>query len=123
VPSFLLDTTDPQTLPGQPSSSQTLLGHPSSSSTSPGQPSSTNAATKTHEKLSGGILPQRLIRLGLVGMPNAGKSSLTNFLAGGTVTAVSVRPETTRQAALGAFVDGPTQVRLHVSNGLGQVAW
>jgi predicted GTPase len=53
---------------------------------------------------------EKLLRLGLVGIPNAGKSTLTNLLVGGTVSAVSIRPETTRRAALGAFNDGNTQV-------------
>ena len=53
----------------------------------------------------------RLLRVGVVGIPNAGKSELTNYLVGGKVTAVSPRPETTRLATLGAFTDGTTQVR------------
>lgn len=53
----------------------------------------------------------QLLRLGIVGNPNAGKSSLTNYLVGGKVSAVSSRPETTRLATLGAFTDGTTQVR------------
>lgn len=52
-----------------------------------------------------------MCRFGVVGLPNAGKSTLTNWLAGGTISAVSVRPETTRKPVLGAFTDGNKQVR------------
>jgi predicted GTPase len=48
-------------------------------------------------------------RFGVIGLPNAGKSTLTNWLAGGTISAVSVRPETTRKPVLGAFTDGRKQ--------------
>lgn len=53
---------------------------------------------------------QRLLRLGFLGRPNAGKSTLVNRLAGGTVSAVSVRTETTRRPVLGALTLGDTQV-------------
>jgi hypothetical protein len=65
------------------------------------------APPKAHAPVAG---EERLLRVGLIGVPNAGKSTLTNVLVGGTVTAVSVRPETTRRAALGAFVEGCAQV-------------
>lgn len=58
---------------------------------------------------------QRLLRLGVVGIPNSGKSTLTNALVGGTITAVSVRPETTRQPVLGCYTHGNSQVCLRVA--------
>jgi predicted GTPase len=53
---------------------------------------------------------QSLLRVGLIGMPNAGKSTIVNRLAGGTVSAASVRPETTRRPVLGALTIGDSQV-------------
>jgi hypothetical protein len=121
MPSFLFSSTDsPPAPPDEPSSSPS---HPSASNDSPSASipsgsSASSAATSTPstkpvtEGQKGQELPQqKLLRFGLIGLPNAGKSSLTNFLAGGTVTAVSVRPETTRMSALGAFIDGAAQVQ------------
>lgn len=56
---------------------------------------------------------QRLLRVGLLGVPNSGKSQLTNRLVGTKVTAVSSKVNTTVLPHLGAFVDGDTQVVLH----------
>jgi hypothetical protein len=55
----------------------------------------------------------QVCRFGVIGLPNAGKSTLTNWLAGGTISAVSVRPETTRKPVLGAFTDGQKQAWTH----------
>ncbi|MDD4005386.1 MAG: GTPase Era [Elusimicrobiaceae bacterium] len=52
----------------------------------------------------------------ITGLPNVGKSSLLNFLAGGKLSIISTKPQTTRQnitaivedgAAQGVFVDTP----------------
>ena len=95
LPSFLLDVNDA----GSAESSTAAL-----SPAPPTGASTSTASTKDPHQ-------ERLLRLGLIGVPNAGKSTLTNWLVGGTVSAVSVRPETTRRAALGAFNDGNAQVR------------
>lgn len=56
---------------------------------------------------------QRLLRVAVVGYPNAGKSELTNRLVGTKVTGVSAKPNTTVSPQLGAFTAGPTQVGLN----------
>eukprot|EP00803_Ostreobium_quekettii_P004217 evm.model.scf_2920.3 EVM.evm.TU.scf_2920.3 scf_2920:10093-12574(-) len=56
---------------------------------------------------------QKLLRAGFLGVPNSGKSLLTNVLVSAKVTAVSSKANTTAIPHLGAFVDGATQVVLH----------
>ena len=90
LPAFLLDADDGAEAP---------------------MPDTTPSSALQQEVKSDGKLKKRLLRVGLVGIPNAGKSTLTNWLVGGTVSAVSIRPETTRKVALGAFHDASTQVR------------
>lgn len=67
------------------------------------------------EGISGGTVSAtqwRLAQVGIVGAPNAGKSSLTNALAGRKVAAVSARTNTTSAARLATFTDGSAaQVR------------
>ena len=58
--------------------------------------------------------PRRVLKVGLIGIPNAGKSELTNRLIGRKVTAVSSKKNTTTAVQLGAYVSGTdTQIVLH----------
>lgn len=110
MPAFLVDTSDGAT-------PTAAAGSPS-----PAPPPRT-AESSTRPKWGPLRWPpreeQRMLRLGVVGIPNAGKSTLTNALVGGTVTAVSVRPETTRQPVLGCFTEGNSQARHALSVAVG----
>ena len=53
---------------------------------------------------------QRCIRVGVLGVPNAGKSQLVNTLVGSHVSAVSPKTNTTRGETLAAVTLGETQV-------------
>ena len=55
---------------------------------------------------------QRCIRVGVLGVPNAGKSQLTNTLVGSKVSAVSPKTNTTRIETLGAVTRGSAQLVL-----------
>lgn len=69
----------------------------------------------------GGTLPeelQLLVEVGVLGVPNAGKSTLTNALAGTKVSAVSDKTNTTIRSRLGAFTAGATQVVLFDTPGI-----
>jgi GTP-binding protein Era len=55
---------------------------------------------------------QLLVRVGVLGVPNAGKSTLTNALAGAKVSAVSSKTNTTARTHLGAFTRGAAQAVL-----------
>jgi GTP-binding protein Era len=55
---------------------------------------------------------QRCIRVGVLGVPNAGKSQLVNTLVGAQVSAVSAKTTTTRVETLGAV----TKVGLYKLN-------
>lgn len=61
---------------------------------------------------------QLLLQVGVVGAPNAGKSTLTNALVGTKVTAVSHKTNTTVLPTLGAFTEGYTQVVLYDTPGV-----
>ncbi|GMH34025.1 hypothetical protein BSKO_01859 [Bryopsis sp. KO-2023] len=56
---------------------------------------------------------QKALQVGLLGVPNAGKSELTNRLVGNKVTAVSSKENTTVTPNLGSFVVGNTQIILY----------
>ena len=59
-------------------------------------------------------LSRRVLKVGLIGIPNAGKSELTNRLIGQKVTAVSSKKNTTTACQLGAYMSGSdTQIVLH----------
>ena len=52
----------------------------------------------------------RVLRVALVGAPNAGKSTLLNKLTQSVISAVSPRAQTTRDKVLAALTKGDTQV-------------
>ncbi|KAG6472233.1 hypothetical protein ZIOFF_069692 [Zingiber officinale] len=53
---------------------------------------------------------QRSLSVGVIGAPNAGKSSLTNFMVGTKVAAVSRKTNTTTHEILGVMTKGNTQI-------------
>ena len=54
----------------------------------------------------------------LVGRPNVGKSSLTNYLVGETVAMVTKKPQTTRSRITGVITKGPVQYVLMDTPGI-----
>ena len=54
----------------------------------------------------------------LVGRPNVGKSSLTNYLVGEKVTIVTKKPQTTRSRITGVITKGPVQYVLMDTPGI-----
>lgn len=63
---------------------------------------------------------ERVLQVGLVGYPNAGKSELTNKLVGQRITAVSEKRNTTISAHLGVFTAASTQILLYDTPGIVQ---
>ncbi|KAL3152760.1 hypothetical protein ABBQ38_012347 [Trebouxia sp. C0009 RCD-2024] len=61
---------------------------------------------------------QQLLQVGVVGAPNAGKSTLTNALVGSKVSAVSPKTNTTNVPMLGAWTEGAKQVVLFDTPGV-----
>lgn len=53
---------------------------------------------------------QRSLRVGVVGSPNAGKSTLTNHLVGSKVSAVSRKTNTTHKEHMGILTKGDSQL-------------
>lgn len=53
---------------------------------------------------------EKTIRVAVIGVPNAGKSTLVNRLLGQKVFAVSPKVHTTSRKALGVFTEGLCQV-------------
>eukprot|EP00039_Didymoeca_costata_P000460 m.45619 g.45619 ORF g.45619 m.45619 type:complete len:265 (-) comp10274_c0_seq2:444-1238(-) len=60
----------------------------------------------------------KIVTVAVVGMPNAGKSTLLNRLVGVKVAAVSPKVQTTRNRILGVITEGNTQVVLFDTPGL-----
>jgi len=56
--------------------------------------------------------------VGLVGLPNAGKSTLVNSLIGEKVGIISKKPQTTRQRVIGIYNDSDSQIMFVDSPGL-----
>ena len=54
----------------------------------------------------------------LVGRPNVGKSSLTNYLVGEKVAIVTKKPQTTRSRITGVITNGPVQYVLMDTPGI-----
>jgi len=52
----------------------------------------------------------RFVRVGIIGLPNSGKSTLLNALVGEKLAAVSQTPQTTRGKILGVVNRGPVQM-------------
>ncbi|DBA82384.1 TPA: hypothetical protein ACH3X2_000636 [Trebouxia sp. C0005] len=61
---------------------------------------------------------QQLLQVGVVGAPNAGKSTLTNALVGTKVSAVSPKTNTTNVPMLGAWTEGAKQIVLFDTPGV-----
>jgi len=53
---------------------------------------------------------QKILTVALAGAPNAGKSTLTNYLVGEKVSIISPKVQTTRDLIRGIFIDGNTQI-------------
>ncbi|XP_038988494.1 GTP-binding protein ERG isoform X2 [Phoenix dactylifera] len=61
---------------------------------------------------------QRSLSVGIIGAPNAGKSSLTNFMVGTKVAAVSRKTNTTTHEVLGVMTKGNRQICFFDTPGL-----
>lgn len=61
---------------------------------------------------------QRVLSLAVVGLPNAGKSTLVNRLIGTKISGVSSKRNTTIHPQLGSFTVGSSQVLLYDTPGL-----
>ncbi|KAJ1698064.1 hypothetical protein LUZ63_006576 [Rhynchospora breviuscula] len=61
---------------------------------------------------------QMSLSVGIIGAPNAGKSSLTNFMVGTKVAAVSRKTNTTTHEILGVMTKGNTQICFFDTPGL-----
>ncbi|KMZ59349.1 GTP-binding protein ERG [Zostera marina] len=64
------------------------------------------------------IEDQKSLNVGIVGAPNAGKSSLTNYLVGTKVAGVSRKTNTTNQEVLGILTKGNTQICIFDTPGI-----
>ncbi len=53
---------------------------------------------------------QKILTVALAGAPNAGKSTLTNYLVGEKVSIISPKVQTTRDLIRGVFVENNTQI-------------
>lgn len=53
---------------------------------------------------------QRMLRVSILGAPNAGKSLLTNALIGASVSPVSSKVHTTKRVTRGVICEGDTQL-------------
>ena len=54
----------------------------------------------------------KILSVALAGAPNAGKSTLTNYLVGEKISIISPKVQTTRDLIRGVFVEGNTQIIL-----------
>lgn len=61
---------------------------------------------------------QTSVSVGIIGAPNAGKSSLTNYMVGTKVSAVSRKTNTTTHEVLGVMTKGKTQICFFDTPGL-----
>ncbi|CAI0550673.1 unnamed protein product [Linum tenue] len=61
---------------------------------------------------------QKSLSVGIIGAPNAGKSSLTNYMVGTKVSAVSRKTNTTIHEVLGVMTEGDTQICFFDTPGL-----
>ncbi|CAN0840894.1 GTP-binding protein ERG [Linum grandiflorum] len=61
---------------------------------------------------------QKSLSVGIIGAPNAGKSSLTNYMVGTKVSAVSRKTNTTLHEVLGVMTKGDTQICFFDTPGL-----
>ena len=62
--------------------------------------------------MSDNINEQKILTVALAGAPNAGKSTLTNYLVGEKVSIISPKVQTTRDLIRGVFAEDNTQIIL-----------
>eukprot|EP01132_Coremiostelium_polycephalum_P003107 gene3107-3885_t len=61
---------------------------------------------------------RKLLKVALIGAPNAGKSTIVNSIVGEKVCAVSSREHTTREPILGIYTNEDTQIIFHDTPGI-----
>ncbi|CAM9171618.1 unnamed protein product [Ectocarpus sp. 6 AP-2014] len=102
---------------GRNLSTETRPQTPPSSSSAAARPAGGGSGTNA----SVGSMPdprnQRVLHAAVAGLPNAGKSTLLNYMVGDKVSAVSAKRHTTRENTLGVMTVGRTQVFFHDTPG------
>lgn len=73
---------------------------------------------KPSDLATGTDAEQRVLTVAIVGLPNAGKSTLVNRLIGTKISGVSSKRNTTISTQLGCFTEGSSQVLLYDTPGL-----
>ena len=93
---------------------RSFAAHSSAASSSDEDDSGNSTSTSSSSSSSSSVplSQQRTLRVAVLGVPNAGKSTLVNALTGAKVSAVSPKTNTTATPCLGAFTSGEAQVLL-----------
>lgn len=75
-------------------------------------------ANQSYQSAASAEDKQRVLTVAIVGLPNAGKSTLVNRLIGKKISGVSSKRNTTISTQLGSFTVGNSQVLLYDTPGL-----